>query len=199
MRYNSGAKQVGTMIEPTKPRATVTEDPERLRITIPAKRNWLLIPFLSLWLCGWLVGEVAVPLSLITGSDPRHAPPFLFAVVWLTLWTVGGGFALYTLFWQLFGKQMIVINPATLTIREAVIRPVRSRQLDLTQVRDLRVSPMSFNPWDYGGAMQFWGIGGGVMAFDYGAKTYRFGAGVDEAEAKQLVHQVKRRFAIRDG
>lgn len=32
-----------------------------------------------------------------------------------------------------------------------------------------------------------WGFRGGSMAFDYGAKTYRFGFGVDELEAHQIM------------
>jgi len=39
-----------------------------------------------------------------------------------------------------------------------------------------------------------WGLTGGHIAFDYGAKTYRFGAGVDEAEAKQIVKQIVDRY-----
>jgi hypothetical protein len=39
--------------------------------------------------------------------------------------------------------------------------------------------------------MQFWGIGGGPVTFDYGARTFRFGASVDEAEARDIVNQLK--------
>jgi hypothetical protein len=36
------------------------------------------------------------------------------------------------------------------------------------------------------------------MAFEYGAKTYRFGAGLDEAEAKQAVTAIKKRCRIQE-
>lgn len=36
----------------------------------------------------------------------------------------------------------------------------------------------------------------GTIAFDYGAKTYRFAQAVDEAEARQLVETVVKRYAI---
>jgi hypothetical protein len=39
--------------------------------------------------------------------------------------------------------------------------------------------------------MSFWGIGGGLIAFDYGAKTFRFGASVDESEARDIVSELK--------
>jgi hypothetical protein len=41
--------------------------------------------------------------------------------------------------------------------------------------------------------MRFWGIGGGLIAFDYGAKTFRFGASLDEAEAQDIVKELNRR------
>jgi len=34
----------------------------------------------------------------------------------------------------------------------------------------------------------------GVIAFDYGAKTYRFAAGIDEAEANDLIPKIKERL-----
>ena len=54
----------------------------------------------------------------------------------------------------------------------------------------------SFNPFDFASALQFWGIGGGLIAFDYGAKTFRFGAGVEEAEAQGIVTRLKSRHAF---
>ncbi len=37
----------------------------------------------------------------------------------------------------------------------------------------------------------FLGISGGQLAFDYGAKTVRFGIGLDEAEAKQILNDIE--------
>lgn len=34
----------------------------------------------------------------------------------------------------------------------------------------------------------------GFIAFDYGAKTYRFGESLDEAEARQIVALIHQRF-----
>lgn len=60
-------------------------------------------------------------------------------------------------------------------------------------MRDLRVGPVGFNPMDFSSSLQLWGIGGGVIAFDYGATTHRFGAGLDEVEAKLAVTAIKKR------
>ncbi len=39
----------------------------------------------------------------------------------------------------------------------------------------------------------FWGLTGGKLKFDYGLKTIKFGNGIDEAEAKHLIDEIKRR------
>jgi hypothetical protein len=70
----------------------------------------------------------------------------------------------------------------------------RQKQYDPGQVRGLRVSPPTFSPWDWSFGLSFWGIGGGVIAFDYGYKTFRFGAGIDEAEARHIVEGIVKRF-----
>jgi hypothetical protein len=38
------------------------------------------------------------------------------------------------------------------------------------------------------------GLGGGVIAFDYGAGTVRFAAGVEEGEAGGILEALKRRY-----
>jgi hypothetical protein len=35
---------------------------------------------------------------------------------------------------------------------------------------------------------------GGTIAFDYGARTYRFGSGMDEAEARAIVAHLQSRL-----
>lgn len=44
--------------------------------------------------------------------------------------------------------------------------------------------------------MQFWGIGGGPIAFDYGSGTVRFGNSLDEAEAREVVRELKARYSF---
>jgi hypothetical protein len=34
----------------------------------------------------------------------------------------------------------------------------------------------------------------GSLAFDYGARTFRFGTSIDEAEAKQIVAEIQQKF-----
>ena len=83
----------------------------------------------------------------------------------------------------------------TLTTRRDIGGYGFDKEYDLTRVRDLRVSAMGRSAWDYSGILEFLGLGGGLVAFDYGAKTYRLGAGLDEAEAKFVVRKITDRYS----
>src|SRR3990172_2835179 len=175
------------LVAPAKPKATIVQNTQGLEIIIPAKRNWFVTLFLGVWLCGWAFGEIVVPTQFFA----RDAEPgaLLFTAVWLILWTIGGGFALYVFFWSLAGRERIVLTTSRLAIKRKLFGMGRVREYDLAHVRDLRVSPSPYNPFNFRSGLQFWGVGGGVMAFDHGAATVRFGAALEESEAKSITEQ----------
>lgn len=62
-------------------------------------------------------------------------------------------------------------------------------------VKDLRVVSMNnYLYWWWWRSMYFWGFMDGSMAFDYGAKTFHLGSGVDEAEAEDIIKAIQERF-----
>jgi hypothetical protein len=105
-------------------------------------------------------------------------------------------FAIYLWLWNLMGRQIITIQGRTLTTRRDIGGYGFDKEYDLAKVRDLRVNAKGSNAWDYSGSLEFLGLGGGLVAFDYGTKTYRLGAGLDEAEAKLVVGKITDRYSI---
>jgi hypothetical protein len=138
-----------------------------------------------------MLGEVFAIRELIGGKGPS-----LFMVTWLTMWTVGGGLAALSWLWMVVGKERLTVKPGLLVHRFELFSLRRTREYDLSQVRNLKVSPESFNPWNMGAGMKMWGLGGGVVAFDYGARTIRVAASVDEAEGRMIVSRIQERCAI---
>ena len=183
-----------TNLKPTDARITIMETSHGLQIVMPGRRSWFVICFLGFWICGWAVGEVMVPVQYFE----RHAPPeeASFMLAWFGIWTIGGAFAVYAWFWQVMGKEIVTVRGHTFNIRRDIGGFGFDREYDLLQMRDLHVGQVGFNPIDFSSSLQLWGIGGGVIAFDHGVKTYRFGSGLDGMEAKQVVHAVKQRFRI---
>lgn len=173
-------------ILPESMRSTITEDADGLRIIVPIKRNIFLLGFLSLWLCGWFAGESAAVYQLLSGKMPVAGQSFL--MVWLAMWTFGGGFAIYAWLNIATGREVIHVTKSELVIRREVLGIARPKEYDMAHVAALRTSPgIVFNPMDFKSGLAFWGISGGAIAFDYGAKTYHFGRGLEEAEARQIV------------
>ena len=176
-------------------RSVISDGTGGLQIIIPAKRNVFLLGFLGFWLIGWTIGEIAVFAKLAGAviNGEFSAPEHLFLFAWLGLWTVGGGFALYTWLWMMRGRERVNLGPGNLSIRREVFGFGRVREYDIQHVTNLRVAPAPFNPFDPAAGLQFWGLGGGIVAFDYGAKTFRFGASIDEAEGRTIVERLHSR------
>jgi hypothetical protein len=178
------------LLKPAKPRAQIIDDVSGLRVTIPARRNWFLVAFLPAWLVGWAVGEVAVLGKLVT--DPPDAGEGLFLFVWLVLWSIAGVLFIFFWLWNLAGKEIVALDEEALTVRYALGPSGWTRRFDRREVRDLRVSASGMT--DFRSSIGWWLGGFGTISFDYGARTYRFGRGVDEAEAKQIVAELQLRL-----
>ena len=182
-------------IEVPSRRSTIHDSPSGLEIVIPARRNFFTIAFIGFWLIGWACGEVfAIRQLFVVGKSPDF--PGLFLLAWLGGWTVGGGFAIYAWLWTVVGKERIILRPGTLATKREVLGFGRSREYDLSHVSNVRISQQSHNPFDFGSGMRSLGIGGGMIAFDYGAKTFRFGASIDEVEAEDIVEELKKRHTF---
>jgi hypothetical protein len=119
-------------------------------------------------------------------------------LAWFVVWTVGGVVALYAWLWQVMGKETVTVRGTTLSMRREIRGFGIGKDYDLMQINDLRLGQDKFDPMDITSALQLWGIGGGVIAFESGGKTRRFGTGLDEAEAKQVVTAIKKRVRIPD-
>ncbi|MDR4465850.1 MAG: hypothetical protein MRJ66_16455 [Nitrospira sp.] len=184
-------------IQPHSSRVIIADTSQGLRIVIPYTRSWFVIFFLGFWICGWAVAEYMVSSQFLRGDAPPEGE--LFMLAWFGVWTVGGLFAIYALLWQVMGKEIVMVHGQVLRTRYDIGGFGFNKDYDLIQMRDLRPAPVLFNPLDLSSSLQLWGVGGGVIAFDYGAKTIRFGAGLDEGEAKQVVTAIKQRYRIEEG
>ena len=57
------------MIEkPTNGRARINQDFNSLNISIPSKKNWFIIIFMTAWMGGWVMGETSA-IGAILSSD----------------------------------------------------------------------------------------------------------------------------------
>ena len=179
------------VVAPPGPRFRVETTLDGTRVVIPARRNLFVVAFLGVWLCGWAVGEVTAAgflMSAFGSEGALIASPFL--LFWLCGWTIGGAVVIGLLLWNLIGKEVVTLEHGVLTIAKQLGPVGLPKRYDLSHVRDARVAP----PPVRSGRRQYRGTGwpgfGAVLsgiAFDYGARTFHFGADLDEAEAKYLL------------
>ncbi|HTM49574.1 MAG TPA: hypothetical protein VL285_12860 [Bryobacteraceae bacterium] len=178
-------------IAPPARRSSSLQTATGLEISIPPKRNPFLMIFLAAWLVGWGFGEVTAGREILLGKETT---PTLFLAVWLTMWTLGGAFALYALLKMIGGRDVLLLRASTLLLKGEVFGLGRGREYELEHVRNLRVEGVTAWPNDMAGAMRFWGIGGGPITFDYGSATVRWGAGLEEPEARQVIQELRARY-----
>ncbi len=178
--------------QPTGTRISITDTAERLRIVMPCCRSWFVICFLTFWICGWAVAEVMVAHQFVKGDAPPDGE--LLMVAWFGVWTVGGVVAIYAWLWQLMGTEIVTVRGQTFYSRRDIGGFGFDKEYQLAKMRDLCVRPVETGSLEFSSVLQLWGIGGGVIAFSYGERTYRLGAGLDEAEARQVVTAIQQRY-----
>jgi hypothetical protein len=146
-------------------------------IVIPGRPRLVGI-FLLVWVSFWTVGGVSAMSTF--AASVRRGEPVWFLALWLVGWTIGEVTVLGTLAYMFAGREIVAVRPGELEIRLELIGLRLARQYDLTRVKDVRL--MSSNGRNHFHA---------ALAFDYGARTVRFGRGIDEAEAAIILSDLK--------
>lgn len=146
---------------------------------------------MGFWLLGWAFGEITTIITLVIENNKA---PGLFLLGWLGAWTVGGGFAIIAWLWNVKGKEVIRIDGFELShVRDFVLFK-RAKEYELAHVKDMRTNPGNTSYFGFNNGMEFLGVTGGTVVFDYGASTHKFGSGLDEAEGKHIIEMLRVRY-----
>ena len=178
-------------VEPSKPRFTVQQTANGLSIITPAPRSWFTLLFLMVWLGGWTIGGISAISDVSRGGDGQA-----FLIFWLMGWALGEFYALAVVLWQIAGREELVVSSDRLVQRIWLGGLNRAREFTSAAISHVRVSPQLDVMWtnQMRWVPPLFGSGTGAIAFDYGAKTYRVGAGLDEAEGRLVVDQLRSYF-----
>lgn len=191
------------------PRYSVTEGVGELEVVIPVRKHWYLIPFYVFWFVMAWVMVTNVPIIIFSTiltfvnqirDNPSALGPFLIPIGFLVLIFVFMVFILLfgvqRILWSFAGKEVVVVNHGSIRVFHHLFWMGKPREYLAEHVRDLRAS-MPGRPFP--GSRSFKEILAhpgmqGAIAFDYGARTYRFGAEMDEAEARMIVNDILQRY-----
>jgi hypothetical protein len=169
------SKSMASVISPYPMRSTISQEAGALRISIPMRKKPFLILFLLVWLGAWTVAGISTGRQLLHQFVP-------FNGFWMCGWALGEVMVTYVLVRMLGGRDIVQVANGIVEIRKEAFGLGFSKQYSPQEIRDLRFLPEA-------------GSGRGhsesSIAFDYGAKTIKFGDGIDESEAKQLIGRIR--------
>jgi hypothetical protein len=113
-----------------------------LRLRASGCARYAIAAFLGIWLCGWAAGEYfAARAALMVVRQAFEEPnvlvtgAFAFLAIWLTLWTLGGLAALFTLVRMLAGRDEIRVSSDAWVISKAVGPFHRTRVVPVSAIR----------------------------------------------------------------
>jgi hypothetical protein len=119
---------------------------------------------------------------------------FAMFITFMLLFLLGIGLpAIYQFFWQLTGKEIISVNRTVMSITNQIFGWKKFYEYGIMDMKDLRASTPQQDLFVRAKILQF-SKQNGMIAFDYGSKTFRFGLDIDEAEAKQIVSEIQERL-----
>lgn len=156
------------------------ESPERMKITIPVKVNWLLFTLHTFALAIWLVMVGLVVIYLARGLSNSFVLTVLI-LIWMIFWLWFGRFLFNR--WQYYAanREILFIDEEQLIVR----RPMSI--LGITNVYDINyVSPFYYSNKH------------NCVAFDYAYAHVYFGHSLDETAAKTFVAEINERYFPED-
>ncbi len=179
-------------ITPPEPRHTVEDDGETLRITIPLPKRRYAILSLGVGLV-FTVGFLLLTSRPLFGSSYNGEPWLPYAL--LGMFVLVSIYAIAVLLWLLFGVEVIKVDRDGIKTRRQLFGLGRTHDYDGDHIRRLRAAPIVYaTTYRSNFTSEYLGLAGGQIAFDYGAKTVRFGASLDEAEARAIVEAITQHF-----
>jgi hypothetical protein len=162
------------------------------QIRIKARRNWLALGFLLVWLTAWTFGGVAAAGQALLGFN-------LFLTVWLVFWAFGWILVATSIAWQLAGAETLRVVGGDLEIGHCVFGLARRRLFRGSEIRHLSAASGGNDIFSQMHSVYppfLSRVKAGSVKFDYGARTIRAASGLDEAEARLIVDHLRRRLPL---
>ena len=161
-------------------------------IRIKAQRHWFVLLFLMVWLGAWTVGGY----SVITSMLPKAGESAWFVWFWLAMWLLGWLSAATSIAWMLAGAEVLRCANHDLEVSRGVFglaRRKRYRGQDITQLTATELGAASgWSDYRVMPAFTVGGQGSGCVKFTYGARDVFVGAGLDAAEGRLIVAELRR-------
>lgn len=172
-------------------RLIINQYPEGVEVIISARRSPFVNVFLLVWMIVWSIAEIEIIGNLL---DYEGETPDAFMVFWACGWTLSGLLAAFIWLWNMKGREIVRISEHELIRSREYVFFSRSKKYATELITNLGLTDNSPYALEMGGGMEFWGLSGGKISFNYGPGIYKFGLGIDESEATRIIEVIKLRF-----
>jgi hypothetical protein len=181
-KISKGSVTMRSLVRPYPPRYIVRNLESSLEITTSVnvfKNSFLIVfaIFFSVFWVGFGAFSSYMIVEDITSDFPFTLPKIIYVLP--VEWLLGSIFLAAVFIWRFTFKEIFVVSEQEIVVNQQSRIFSRSSRYLAEHISDLRASTSYWNK---------------PIAFDYGARTMRFGQGLDEAEAKQIVARIQERF-----
>lgn len=198
------------VVTPPKPIHTSEIVNEDLIVTIPARKRWFEIIWFTLcllfaapfvYLFGWLTFYLLLPRTGQYGAVSAIASPssMVFACVVFVFLTPPAILLplmlIYALLWRLAGTEIVTANKDLLVVNRKILFWESHKAYKTSEISSMLISRPTDGWIEMFVAYRSLLGGSGTIAFDYGAKTFRFGDQLDEAEDRQIIREIQSHLA----
>lgn len=181
------------IVKPPAPKHRIEDLGDRLIISMPSKKILPFILVFGVWSLMWLAMEIGLIATIFTPTKYNILNVSLF-IIWFVFWNLLGAILLYNLLWQLIGREEIQITNQSITVSQVILGYKRSKEYLAEHIRDLDIAWASMNDLLFRRMSIPIGANFGMIAFDYGARTFKFAGVIEEAEAKQIIAEIQRKY-----
>jgi hypothetical protein len=192
------AASVSTEKKPARPsdRAgwTVERAAQSLNITIPVRRSWrtrLELIYNVVFSIFW-IGLVLYAANSIYANENRPNSGVVFFGAFVLVGVFLGLASLRELWWQFTGKEIVHVSARGIRIQNPSLWRSRPHEFLAEHIYGLRHAPRNFY-FNRTGLIRRPG-NFGAIAFDYGARTYRFGDHLSQADADDILRLIAKQF-----
>ena len=146
---------------------------------------------------------MAAIANLAGGGNEAGEAAFLG--LWLVFWALAWVVTASVLGWNLIGRELITATGTELVVERRAGPYHTEKRFARDRIKRLRTDARRRRPAGrFTGLTDSWkaqweiyGVGGGTVVFDYGARTHRFGSKLDEAESRLLVEHLSKELRLR--
>ena len=165
----------------------------RLTISIPSKKDRVLLIFGTVWLVGWFFGVINSISTFGYGSSGNFSIDNLMNS-WFIAWTSFGLGLMLCILWGYFGKEILRIESNTMDFEKSIFGVGLKKNLVQDEIKNIRFEKINENSTSSGNRWAFWGLGPGKIKFDYGLKKYSLGLSLNDEEAIFLTNLLKEKI-----